>query len=118
MIALIKDNLGEKNITKCFGWRPKTYSYLKVYGSSEKKQQVQKMHKDYQNCLKKNVKMLKLHQELKNEAHNVLKEKINNIALGSNDKNLTFNKIASHPYGTNARKIFKLETLEYLKIET
>ena len=37
MIALIKDNLGEKNITKCFGWRPKTYSYLKVYGSSEKK---------------------------------------------------------------------------------
>ena len=56
----------------------------------KKKQKVQKMHKDYQNCLKKNVKMLKLHQGLKNEAHNVFKENINKIALGSNDKKLDF----------------------------
>ena len=48
------------------------------------------MHKDYQNCLKKNVKMLKLHQGLKNEAHNVFKENINKITLGSNDKKLDF----------------------------
>ena len=51
-----------------------------------KKQKVQKMPKDYQNCRKNNAKMLKLHQKFQGEVHNMFKEKINKIALGSNDK--------------------------------
>ena len=40
---------------------------------------------DYKNCLFKNEIMLKSQQKFKSEAHNVYTEKVNKIALSSND---------------------------------
>ena len=70
---------------------------------------------DYINCLFKNKIILKPQQRFKSEAHNVYTEKINKIALCSNDyKTLqTFDRITSYPYGVTAGKICKTELLEY-----
>ena len=45
-------------------------------------------------------------------------EKINEIALSSNDKRLrTFDRIISYPYGGSTGKVCKTELLEYLNIK-
>ena len=51
--------------------------------------------------------ILKSQQRFKSDYHNVYTEKINKIALSSNDdKRLqTFDKIVTNPYGTNAFKV-------------
>ena len=54
---------------------------------------------DYKNCLFKNEIILKSQQKFKSEAHCVYTEKINKIALSSNDdKRLqTFDRITTYP---------------------
>ena len=51
--------------------------------------------------------ILKSQRRFKSDYHNVYTEKINKIALSSNDdKRLqTFDKIVTNPYGTNAFKV-------------
>ena len=68
---------------------------------------------DYKDCLLNNEIILKSQQRFKSKAHNVYTEKINKIALISNDdKRLqTFDRITSYPYGTGAGKICKTEFL-------
>ena len=70
------------------------------------------------NCLLNNKTILALQQRFKSEVHNVNTEKINKIALSSNDdKRLqTFNRIASYPYGTSVGKLYKTGLLKYLNI--
>ena len=57
--------------------------------------------------------ILKSKQKFKSDCHNVYFEKINKIALSSNDdKRLqTFDKITTYPYGTNAFKVCESEML-------
>ena len=57
--------------------------------------------------------ILKSQQRFKSDYHNVYTEKINKIALSSNDdKRLqTFDKITTYPYGTNAFKVCESEML-------
>ena len=61
--------------------------------------------------------MLKLQQKFKNYYYDVYTERINKIALCSNDdKRLqTFDKITAYPYGTNAFKICESEMLNKYK---
>ena len=56
---------------------------------------------DYKNCLLNNEIILKSQQRFNSEAHNVYTEKINKIALSSNDdKRLqTHDRIKTYPYG-------------------
>ena len=56
---------------------------------------------DYKNCLLNNKIILKSHERFKSEAHNEYTEKINKIALSSNDdKRLhTFDRVTSYHYG-------------------
>ena len=51
--------------------------------------------------------ILKSQQKFKSDRHKVYTEYVNKIALSSNDdKRLqTFDRIESHPYGTNAYKV-------------
>ena len=67
--------------------------------------------KNYKDCLFNNKMILKSQQRFKSDHHNVYTEQINKIALSSNDdKRLkTFDKIATHPYGTNAFKVCESE---------
>ena len=57
--------------------------------------------------------ILKSQRRFKSDYHNVYTEKINKIALSSNDdKRLqTFDKIVTNPYGTNAFKVCESEML-------
>ena len=70
---------------------------------------------DYKNCLFKNEIKLKSQQKFKSEVHNVYTEKVNKIALSSNDDKRfqTFDKIESYPYGIIVRNVCKTELLEY-----
>ena len=89
----MKDELGGKIMTEFAALRPRTYSYLMDYGNSDKNAKGAKKcvikrrlkFNDYKDCLLNNEIMLKSQQRFKNEAHNVYTEKVNKIALSSND---------------------------------
>ena len=61
--------------------------------------------------------IIKSQQRFKSHYHNVYNEKINKIALSSNDhKRLqTFDKTTTYPYGTNAFKVCKSGMLSKYK---
>ena len=73
--------------------------------------------KDYEDCLFNNKVILKQQQRLKSDYHDVYTERINKIALSSNDdKRLqTFDKVTTYPYGTNAFKVCESEMLSKYK---
>ena len=67
--------------------------------------------KIYKDCLLNNKIILKSQQRFKSEYHNVYTEKLNEIALSSNDdKRLqTLGKIATYPYGRNTFEVYESE---------
>ena len=67
------------------------------------------MFENYKNCLFNDKTILKPQQRFKTYLHVVYTEKINKIALSSNDnKRLqTFGRVTTFPHGTN---VFKLCT--------
>ena len=85
-----------------------------------KKRTIKRMLKfpDYKDCLLNNEIMLNSQQRFKSERHNVYTEKINNIALSSNDdKRLqTYDRTTSYPYGASAGKVCKTEMLSKVNI--
>ena len=74
-------------------------------------------YNDYEDCLFNNRIILKSQQRFKSDYQNEYTEQINKIALSSNDdKGLqTFDKITTHPYGTNAFKVCESEMLSKYK---
>ena len=60
-----------------------------------------------------NKTILRSQLRFKNNHHNVYTEKVNKIALSSNDnKRLqTFDRVTTYPYGTNAFKVCESEML-------
>ena len=117
----MKDELGGIIMTEFAALRPKTYSYLTDDCKEDKKAKGTKKcvikrrlkFNDYKDCLLNNEIILKSQQRFKSERHDVYTEKINKIALNSNDdKRLqTFDRSTSYPYGTNAGKVCKTELL-------
>ena len=114
VIGLMKDELRGKIMTEFVALRPKTYSSLINDGNSEwytcnekskrnKECIIKRILKfnDYKNCLLNNKIILKSQERFKSEAHNEYTEKINKIALSSNDdKRLhTFDRVTSYHYG-------------------
>ena len=71
------------------------------------------MFENYTDCLLNNKIMLKSQQRFKSDNHKIYTEKINKIALSSNDdKRLQMHdKITTYPYGTNAFKVSESEML-------
>ena len=91
MIRLIKMNLGsQKCVIKC------------------KTQKLQK-------CLEINEKILRSQQRFRSDVQNVFTEKINKIALSSNDYKRF--GVISNPYSTAARRVYKIDLIEYIKVE-
>ena len=62
--------------------------------------------------------MLKSQQRFKSHHHRFYTEKVDKIALSSNDdKRLqTFDKVTTYPYGTNGIKVCETEMLSELKL--
>ena len=120
-IGLFKDELGGKIMTEVVALRAKAWAYIMDDGSEHKiaggtKKCVMKrriVFKNYTDCLFNEKTILKSQQRFKSDCHNVYTEEINKIALNSNDDKrlLTFDKITTYPYGTNAFKVCKSEML-------
>ena len=72
------------------------------------------MFENYTDCLINNKIILKSQQRFKSDHHIVYTEKINKIALSSNDdKRLQISdRIKTYPYGKNAFKVRESEMLE------
>ena len=72
---------------------------------------------DYEECLLNNKIILNSQQRFKNDYHNVYTERINKIALSSNDnKRLpTFDEITTYSYGTNTFKVWESEMVSKYK---
>ena len=123
----MKDELEGKIMTEFVALRPKTSLYLMDDGGSDKKSKGTKKcvikrrpkFNDYKYCLLNNEIILKSQQRFKNERHDVYTEKINKIALSSNnDKRLqTVDGITSYTYGTSAGKVCKTELLSIANIK-
>ena len=71
------------------------------------------MFENYTDCLFNEKTVLKSQQRFKSDCHNVHTERINKIALSSNDDQRlqTFNNITTYPYETNAFKVCESEML-------
>ena len=128
-IELMKHELGGKIMTEFVALMPKTYAYaIDVDKDNEikkakgtKKCVIKRVVKfnDYKNCLLNDKVVLKSQQRLKSERHNVYTEKVNKIALSSNDDKrlLTFDKITTYRYGTSAGRVCKTELLSKVNIK-
>ena len=120
-IRFFKDELGRKIMKEFLAFRPKTYSYLIDQESEHKKAKGTKecvinwrlKFNNYKDGLLNNKILLKSQQRFKSEKHKVYTEKVDKIALSSNDnKRLqTFDRTATYPYGTNAFKVCENEML-------
>ena len=118
--GLLKDELRGKIMKGFCGLRAKTYAYLMDDDSEKRKAKGTKkcvikrrlMFEYYKDCLFNNKIILKSQQRFKSD-HNVYTEKINKIALSSNDerRSQTFNKTTMYPHGTNAFKICESEMM-------
>ena len=109
-----------------FIWfRAQTYAYL-IDDDSEKKKAkgtkrcvIKRILKfnDYEDCLLNNKIILKSQQRFKSDYHNVYLEQINKTALSSNDDRRLqiFDKMTTHPHGTNAFKVCESEMLSKYK---
>ena len=94
VIALMKDELGGRIITKFVALRPKTYSYLTDDYKEDKKAKgtkkcvIKRMNKfnDYKNCLLNGEVILKSQQRFISKGHDVYTENINKIALNNSIK--------------------------------
>ena len=71
------------------------------------------MFENYRESLFNNKSMLKSHQRLKSDHHDLYTEGINKIPLNSNDNKRLQNsdRGATYPYGTNAFKVCESEML-------
>ena len=101
------------------GLRAKTYVYLMDNDSEHKKAKgtkkcVIKRRLTFKNCKDSNFNnktTLKSQQRFKSDCHKAYTEQINKITLSSNDDKrlLTFDKITTYPYRTNAFKVCESE---------
>ena len=104
----MKYELGGKIMTEFVALKAKTYSYLRDDNREVKKDKgtkkcvIKRMlrHQDYKNCLVNNKVILKS-QRFRSEIHNLYTEKVNKIALSSNDDKRfqTYDRITTYLYG-------------------
>ena len=108
---LFKDELGQKIMTEVVALRPKTYAYLMDDGSHHKKAKGTKrcvikqkiIFQNYKDCLFNNKTVYRSQERFKSYNHDVYTEKVNKIALSSNDDKRiqTSDRITTYPYGTS-----------------
>ena len=132
VIGLMKDELNGRIIIEFVALRPKSYTYQIDYYEDDDDSGVRKAKgtkkcaikrelkfNDYKDCLLNDKEVLKSQQRFKSERHDVYTEKVNKIALSSNDdKRLqTFDKITTYPYGTGVGTVCKTELLSKVNIK-
>ena len=125
-IGLFKDELGRKVVTEFIALRAKAYAYITEDGSVHKRAKGTKkciikreiMFEHYKDCLFNSKTIIKSQQRFRSDHHRVYTEEVNKIALSSNDdKRLqTYDKVTTHPYGTNLFKVCEMRYVLLKKI--
>ena len=111
----MKDESGGRIITEFVALRRKTYSYLTDDFKEDKKDKgtkkcvIKRMIKfdDYKNFLLSGEVVLKSQQRFKSKGRDVYTEKIDKIALSSNDDKrlIAPDKVTSYPYGYKGKNV-------------
>ena len=122
---MFKDELDRKIMIEFCALRAKAYSYRLDDDTQNKKAKSTKKcigkreltSKSYVDCLFKNEVIKESQRRFRKDHHRVCTEKVNKIALSSNDdKGIeTFDKVTTYPYETNVFKICENEMLVKLK---
>ena len=125
VIGMFKDELDGKIMIEFRALRAKAYSYRLDDDTQNKKAKSMKKcigkreltFKNYVDCLFKNEVIIESQQRFRSDHHRVCTEKVNKIALSSNDDKgiQTFDKVTTYPYETNVFKICENEMLVKLK---
>ena len=125
VIGMFKDELDGKIMIEFRALRAKAYSYRLDDDTQNKKAKSTKKcigkreltFKNYVDCLFKNEVIIESQQRFRSDHHRVCTEKVNKIALSSNDDKgiQTFDKVTTYPYETNVFKICENEMLVKLK---
>ena len=125
VIGMFKDELDGKIMIEFCALRAKAYSYRLDDDTQNKKAKSTKKcigkreltFKNYVDCLFKNEVIIESQQRFRSDHHRVCTEKVNKIALSSNDDKgiQTFDKVTTYPYETNVFKICENEMLVKLK---
>ena len=101
------------------GLRATTYTYLMEDDSEKKKAReikkcvIKRRLENYKDLLFNDKTILKSQLRFKSDHHDVYTEKVNKIALSSNDDKIlqTFDRFTTYRYGENAFKVFESEML-------
>ena len=125
VIGMFKDELDGKIMIEFCALRAKAYSYRLDDDTQNKKAKSTKKcigkreltFKNYVDYLCKNEVIIESQQRFRSDHHRVCTEKVNKIALSSNDDKgiQTFDKVTTYPYETNVFKICENEMLVKLK---
>ena len=116
---MFKFELGGKIMKGFCGPRAKTYTYLMEDDSEKKRAReikkgvIKRRLENYKDLLFNDKTILKSQQRFKSDHHDVYTEKVNKIALSSNDDKIlqTFDRFTTYRYGKNAFKVFESEML-------
>ena len=113
VIRKFKDELGGKIMKKFVALRAKAYAYLTEDGGEHKKAKGTKKcvikkelrFETYKDALFNDKIIIKPQQRFRSEDHRVYTEKVNKIALSSNDDKRiqTYDKATAYPYGMRAK---------------
>ena len=122
--GLFKEELGGKIMTEFCAIRAKRYTFVVKMVKNLKKRKKAKgtkkcvikndlMLQDHKNSLFNDEEMRKSELRFKSDHHEVYTEKINKIALSSNDDKRiqTFDKITTYPYWTSVFKVCEKEMI-------
>ena len=121
VIGLFKDELGGKIMKEFCALRAKTYTYLMDDDSEKKKAKGVKncvikrrlTFENYKASLFNDKTILQSQLRFKSDLYDVYTEKVNKIALSSNDDERlqTFDRLTTYRYGTNAFKVCESEMM-------
>ena len=71
------------------------------------------MFENYKDSLFNNKTIMRSELRFKSDHHNVYTEEVNKVAL--NSRLQTFDRVTTHPYGTNAFKVCESEMLSKIR---
>ena len=71
------------------------------------------MFENYKDSLFNNKTIMRSELRFKSDHHNVYTEEVNKVAL--NSRLQTFDRVTTHPYGTNAFKVCESEILSKIR---
>ena len=126
VIGMFKDELGGRIMKELCAHRVKTYAYLMDDDSKKKKAKgtnkciIKHILKfsDYYDSIFENKNMVTSQQRFTNDHHTIYTEKINKIAISSNDDKRiqAYDKVKAYPYGTSVFEICEIEIKALIKI--